>query len=435
MKNKIAIVGRPNVGKSSLFNRIIGSRVSITDDMPGVTRDRIYATSSWSGFDFSLIDTGGIELSDAPFLTEIKAQVDIAIDDADLIIMVCDSKNGVTDDDFYIAKLLYKVDKPVLLAVNKIDDHAHLDSIYDFYSLGLGEPIAISSHHGIGIGDLLDKIVSSLPKKINNTENEDILKFSLIGRPNVGKSSLVNSILNEDRVIVSDIEGTTRDSIDSLFYYDKVPYIVIDTAGLRRRGKVYENAEKYSVIRAMDAIERSDIVLLVLDAEKGILEQDKHVFGYAKDANKGLLIVVNKWDLIKKNDKTMNEWITKIKDNFRFIDYALITFVSALDRKRIHTIFPLLNQIYENYTKRVSTSVLNQIIADATSFNPPGMTMRGRPKFYYITQVGIKPPTFIIFVNDPNIIHFSYQRYIENQLRKTFDFSGTSIKIIYRKRD
>lgn len=434
MKPKIAIVGRPNVGKSSLFNRIIGQRISITDDMPGVTRDRIYGVSSWNGFEFSLIDTGGIELKDAPFLKEIKAQVDIAIDEADLIIFLCD-KQGVTDDDLYISKLLYKVNKPIILAVNKIDDISHFDNIYDFYQLGFGDPLAISCQHGIGIGDLLDKIVELVPKKYEKEIDENILKFCVLGRTNVGKSSLVNAILNEERVIVSDIAGTTRDSINSLFYYNNEPYIIIDTAGLRKRGKVYENAEKYSVLRALDSLEKADIALLVLDANDDILELDKNVFGYAYDYNKACIIVVNKWDLINKDSKTMDKWIKKIRDNFKYLDYAPIVFVSALEKKRINTIFNHVKKIYNNYTKRITTSALNAIVDDATLYNPPGMTTKGRPKFYYATQVSIKPPTFVFFVNNPELIHFSYTRYLENQLRQTFDYTGTPIKIIYRKRE
>jgi len=434
MLPKVAIVGRPNVGKSTLFNRIIGARLSITDDQPGVTRDRIYAKASWLSKDFFLIDTGGIELGDAPFLTEIKMQAEIAMDEADVIVFVVDCRSGVTNDDSYIAKLLYKTNKPVILAVNKVDDQKFKENIYEFYSLGFDEPIAISSNHGIGVGDLLDRILAVVPKSTSN-EKDDAIKFSLIGRPNVGKSSLTNALLNDNRVIVSDVPGTTRDSIDTRFKaYDK-EYVVIDTAGLRKRGKIYENIEKYSVLRSVDAIGRSDVVLLVLDASTGIIDQDTHVGQYIEEYNRACIIVVNKWDLINKDSKTMKKWEDDVRSTYKYLDYAPIVFLSALENKRVHTLFPAINQAFEAYHKRISTSVLNDVIQDAILTFPPSSFNGGVIKIYYASQVGVEPPTFAIFVNEPKYLHFSYYRYLENQLRKSFDFFATPIKLEFRKRD
>ncbi len=434
MLPKVAIVGRPNVGKSTLFNRIIGARLSITDDQPGVTRDRIYAKASWLSKDFFLIDTGGIELGDAPFLTEIKMQAEIAMDEADVIVFVVDCRSGVTNDDSYIAKLLYKTNKPVILAVNKVDDQKFKENIYEFYSLGFDDPIAISSNHGIGVGDLLDRILAAVPKSTSN-EKDDAIKFSLIGRPNVGKSSLTNALLNDNRVIVSDVPGTTRDSIDTRFKaYDK-EYVVIDTAGLRKRGKIYENIEKYSVLRSVDAIGRSDVVLLVLDASTGIIDQDTHVGQYIEEYNRACIIVVNKWDLINKDSKTMKKWEDDVRSTYKYLDYAPIVFLSALENKRVHTLFPAINQAFEAYHKRISTSVLNDVIQDAILTFPPSSFNGGVIKIYYASQVGVEPPTFAIFVNEPKYLHFSYYRYLENQLRKSFDFFATPIKLEFRKRD
>lgn len=434
MLPKVAIVGRPNVGKSTLFNRIIGARLSITDDQPGVTRDRIYAKASWLSKEFFLIDTGGIELGDAPFLTEIKMQAEIAMDEADVIVFVVDCRSGVTNDDLYIAKLLYKTNKPVILAVNKVDDQKFKENVYEFYSLGFDEPVAISSNHGIGVGDLLDRILASVPKSTSN-EKDDSIKFSLIGRPNVGKSSLTNALLNDNRVIVSDVPGTTRDSIDTRFKaYDK-EYVVIDTAGLRKRGKIYENIEKYSVLRSVDAIGRSDVVLLVLDASTGIIDQDTHVGQYIEEYNRACIIVVNKWDLIEKDSKTMKKWEDDVRSTYKYLDYAPIVFLSALENKRVHTLFPAINQAFEAYHKRISTSVLNDVIQDAILTFPPSSFNGGVIKIYYASQVGVEPPTFAIFVNEPKYLHFSYYRYLENQLRKNFDFFATPIKLEFRKRD
>lgn len=434
MLPKVAIVGRPNVGKSTLFNRIIGERLSITDDQPGVTRDRIYSKASWLSKEFFVIDTGGIEISDAPFQTEIKAQAEIAMEEADVIVFVVDCRSGVTDDDTFIAKLLYKTKKPVLLAVNKVDDQKFKENVYEFYSLGFGDPIPLSSSHGIGVGNLLDSVINHFPiEKIE--ENDDAIKFCLIGRPNVGKSSLTNTLLNDNRVIVSDIAGTTRDTIDTRFKANGREYVVIDTAGLRKRGKIYENVEKYSVIRSVDAIGRSDVVLLVLDASTGMIDQDMHVGQYIEEYNKPCIIVVNKWDLIEKNSKTMQEWTDDIRSNFKYLSHAPIVFLSAKENKRVHTLFPSIIEAYEAYHRRIQTSTLNDVIADAVAMFPPSEFNGGKIRIYYTSQVGVEPPTFAVFVNEPKYLHFSYYRYLENQIRKNFDFFATPIKLEFRKRD
>lgn len=434
MLPKIAIVGRPNVGKSTLFNRIIGQRLSITDDQPGVTRDRIYSKATWMTKEFFLIDTGGIEISDAPFQTEIKAQAEIAMEEADVIILVVDCRSGITDDDTYIAKILYRTNKPVLLAVNKVDDQKFKENIYEFYSLGFGDPIALSSSHGIGVGNLLDEAINHFPKEMLE-EKDDAIRFCLIGRPNVGKSSLTNTLLNDNRVIVSDIAGTTRDTIDTRFKANGQEYVVIDTAGLRKRGKIYENVEKYSVIRSVDAIGRSDVVLLVLDASTGMIDQDMHVGQYIEEFNKPCIIVVNKWDLVTKDSKTMQKWTDDIRTNFKYLDHAPIVFLSAKENKRVHTLFPSIIEAYEAYHRRIQTSVLNDVIADAALMFPPSEFNGGKLKLYYASQVGVEPPTFAIFVNEPKYLHFSYYRYLENQIRKNFDFFATPIKLEFRKRD
>jgi ribosome-associated GTPase EngA len=434
MLPKVAIVGRPNVGKSTLFNRLIGERLSITDDQPGVTRDRIYAKGSWLSKEFFLIDTGGIELGDAPFLTEIKAQAEIAMEEADVIVFLTDCRSGVTSDDSYIAKLLYQTNKPVILAVNKVDDQKFKDNIYEFYALGFGDPIPLSSSHGIGTGNLLDQIIANFPMK-NLKEEDTAIKFSLVGRPNVGKSSLTNCLLNDNRVIVSPIAGTTRDTIDTRFKANNQEFVVIDTAGLKKRGKIYENLDKYSAIRSIDAIGRSDIVLLVLDADTGILEQDTHVGQFIEEYNRPCIIVVNKWDLVEKDSNTMQEFTEDVRMKFKYLSHAPIVFLSALDHKRVHTLFPAILQAYEANQRRISTSVLNDVITDAVAMFPPSEFNGGKIKFYYSSQVGINPPTFAFFVNEPRYLHFSYQRYLENQIRKNFDFFGTPIKFEFRKRD
>lgn len=433
MSFTVAIVGRPNVGKSSLFNRLIGQNLSITDDVPGVTRDRLYGSGLWLTKKFNVIDTGGIDVVDMPFLAQIKEQAQIAIDEADVILFVADSKTGVTDADMYISKILYDTNKPVVLAVNKVDDVNQMANIYEFYSLGFEDPIAISSHHGIGIGDLLDKIISYMDNDSAKVD-DDSISFSIIGRPNVGKSSLTNAILNENRVIVSDIEGTTRDAIDTPFTYKKNKYVVIDTAGIKKRGKIYEDLDKYSLLRAMRGIERSDVSLLVIDANEGIIETDKTVAGYAIDQKKAMIIVVNKWDLVEKDDRTMKRFEDKIREEFKFLDYAPIVFLSAKDHKRVHTLFPIIDQVYNNYHKQIKTSVLNEIIQDAVSITPPAIFNRGQASFGYSVQVGSKPPTFALYVNNPNYVHFSYLRYLNNQIRASIDFSGTPIELVLRRR-
>lgn len=434
MAGVVAIVGRANVGKSTIFNRIVGERVSIVEDVAGVTRDRIYATAIWLTKEFRLIDTGGIELKDASFTTQIKMQAEIAIEEADLIIFVVNGREGVTQEDEYVARLLQKTKKPILLAVNKIDDNAFINDIYDFYSLGIGDPIPVSGSHGIGIGDLLDEII----KKLDFTEeefDEDEIRFSIIGRPNVGKSSLTNAILGEERVIVSNIEGTTRDAIDTAFEKDGQKYRVIDTAGMRKKGKVYENVEKYSILRALSSIEKSDVIVVVIDGDRGVIEQDKHVAGYAHEAGKGVILVVNKWDLVDKDDKTMQKKEKELRSQFKYLDYARIIFLSAKTHQRVQQLFPLIQESFTNSHKRVQTSVLNDVLVDAQAINPTTTFNGGRLKIFYANQVSICPPTFILFVNDPQYLHFSYKRYLENRLREAFGFEGTPIHIICRKRD
>lgn len=430
----VAIVGRPNVGKSSLFNRILGERLSITDDVAGVTRDRIYAQAEWLTKRFSIIDTGGIDIGDAPFLTQIKHQAEIAMDEATVIIFVVDGLVGLTDSDYYIAKQLYKTEKPVVVAVNKIDDLVHAHNAYEFYSLGFQDPIAISSHHGIGVGDLLDKVLSYMTTEDKPAE-KGVISFAVIGRPNVGKSSLVNAIIGEERVIVSDISGTTTDAIDTSFIKDKQKYTVIDTAGIKKRGKVYENLDKYSVLRALTALERADVALLVLDGEAGIQEQDGHVAGYIMEYKRACIIVVNKWDLVEKDSKTMKKFEEKIREEFKFLTYAPIVFLSAKENQRVHTLFPVLQSVYENFTKELSTKLINDTLIDAVLMNPPSVFNQGKAKFNYATQTDIKPPTITMFVNEPKYIHFSYERYLQNQFRSVFDLTGSPLKFVFRKKE
>lgn len=430
----VAIVGRPNVGKSSLFNRLAGDKLAITDDMSGVTRDRLYSKCEWLDQEFSLIDTGGIELTNLPFMEEIRAQATLAIDEADVIILVVDGRVGLTIDDQNVMNILHKANKPVLVAANKIDDIKFIDNIYDFYNMGVTEIYPVSAIHGAGIGDLLDALIKYLPKKSEKSYN-GTLEFCLIGQPNVGKSSLTNAILGTDRVIVSDIPGTTRDAIDTPFTRDGENYVVIDTAGIRKQGKIYENAEKYSVLRAIKAIERSSVVLFLLDGTKEIEEQDKRIAGYAAEYQKAVIIVVNKWDAVDKNDKSMNEYIKKIRSHFLFLSYAPIVFVSALKNERIHTLFEQIKIVYENYNCWFITNVVNDVILDANLLNQAPEIHGVRLKIYYATQVSVAPPTFVFFVNDPNAMHFSYQRYLENKLRESFMLDGSPVKIILRKKE
>ncbi len=433
IKGVVAIVGRPNVGKSTIFNRILGERVSIVEDTPGVTRDRIYGKGTWLTQDFRIIDTGGIQLENQPFQEEIKAQVEIAIEEADVILFIVNGRDGVTGDDEFIARMLRRSGKPVVLAVNKIDDATLQGNIYEFYALGLSEPIAVSGSHGIGIGDVMDALVEAFPEK-QQSELEGI-RFAVIGRPNVGKSSLVNALLKEERVIVSDIEGTTRDAIDTPFEQDGKHYVVVDTAGIRKRGKVYENIEKYSVLRAMSAIERCDVVLFVIDGESGIREQDKHVAGYAHEAGKPIIIVYNKWDAVEKDEKTMNRVTEQIRTQFVYLSYAPILFVSAKTHQRVNTLLPMIEDVYHYSQLRIATNVLNEVVMDAQLTTPAPTHNGQRLKILYASQVAVAPPTFVLFVNDPQLLHFSYRRYIENRLRDAFGFDGSPIRIIARSKD
>lgn len=431
----VAIVGRPNVGKSTIFNRIIGERVAIVEDKPGITRDRIYGTGDWNGRTFSVIDTGGIEIDgEDAIIRSIRAQAEMAIEESDVIVFMVDGKAGLTPSDSEVAELLYRTHKPVVLAVNKVDNLQRIDNIYEFYSLGFGDPIAISGSHGLGMGDLLDVVVEKLPEGQEEEYGEDVIKVALIGRPNVGKSSLVNAMLGEDRVIVSEIAGTTRDAIDTPFEKDGQKYVLIDTAGMRKRGKVYEAAEKYSVMRAIKAIERADVVLIVLNVEEGIIEQDKHIAGYAHEAGKASIFVVNKWDAVEKDTHTMQQFKQKIRDHFLFMSYAPITFVSAKTKQRLQTILPMVNAVAEQHSMRIKTHVLNEVIADAVAITSPPSDKGKRLRINYITQVAVKPPTFILFVNEPELLHFSYARYLDNKIRDAFQFEGTPIRLIARKK-
>lgn len=434
-KSKVAIVGRPNVGKSTIFNRIIGERLSIVEDKPGVTRDRIYGSAEWLGKEFSLIDTGGITLEDLPMDLAIKSQAEIAMEEADVIIFLVDIRDGVTALDEDIAQMLYRSNKPVVLALNKADNPEQRADQYEFYALGLDEPYPISGTHGLGIGDLLDKVVSHFTEDDLDIYDDSTIRFSLIGRPNVGKSSLVNKILGEERVIVSEVEGTTRDATDTPFVdEDGQEFVIIDTAGIRKRGKVYENTEKYSVLRALSAIERSDVVLAVINAEEGIREQDSRVFSYAHDEGKSLIILVNKWDTVEKDTNTMRDFELDIRMRFKFLDYAPILFVSAETGERLHRLPELIKSVYESRMQRVQSSILNDVLMDALAMNPAPRVNNKRLKVFYMTQVAVGPPTFVVFVNDTDLLHFSYRRFLENQLRENFDFKGTPIKIIARHR-
>lgn len=428
----VAIVGSPNVGKSTIFNRIIGDKRAIVDDEAGITRDRLYGTANWLGKSFTLIDTGGIEIANRPFQEQIRMQANIAIEEADIILFVVDGKVGVTSDDHMVAKLLRKIKKPILLLVNKIDEGLQAANASEFYSLGLGEPIPVSGSHGVGIGDVLNRIIDKIEDH-KDEASEDTITFCLIGRPNVGKSSLTNAILSQERVIVSDISGTTRDSIDTPFNKDGVNYVVIDTAGLKKKGKIYEAIDKYSAIRALKAIERSEIVLLVLDGKTGITEQDKHVIQYATDLHKAIIIVVNKWDLVDKDTNTMSSYEKLIRNEYKFLDYAPIVFLSALTKRRINILFESLLLVHEAYHTRIQTSILNNVIQEAQVMNQAPDFNGGRLKIYYATQVLTAPPTISLVVNDPEFMHFSYQRYLENRLRETFNFEGTPIKISLKK--
>ncbi len=431
----IAIVGRANVGKSTIFNRIIGDNLAIVEDKPGITRDRLYGRSEWNGLPFNIIDTGGIEVFESDeLLKSVRVQAELAIEEADVIIFITDAKIGVTSDDEEVAKLLYRSKKPIILAVNKVDNIQMHNEIYEFYQLGFGEPIAISGAHGTGVGDLLDAAVLLFPEIGEDEYGEDVIKVALIGRPNVGKSSLVNALLGEERVIVSNVAGTTRDAIDTPFEYEGQKYVLIDTAGMRKRGKVYENTEKYSVMRALKAIERADVVLVVINGEEGIIEQDKHIAGYSHEAGKAAIFVVNKWDIVEKDEKTLQKFSQTIKDHFLFMTYAPHVFVSALTKQRIHKILPVVNLVSEQHNMRIATHILNDVLMDAVAINLPPTDKGKRMKLNYATQVAVKPPTFVLFVNDPELMHFSYERYLENKVRAAFTFEGTPVRFVVRKK-
>ncbi len=432
-KPVVALVGRPNVGKSTIFNKLVRKKLSIIEDTPGVTRDRVYGSVSYYDYKFHLIDTGGIEVGNAAFNNEIKIQASLAIDEADIVLFVVDGKDGLTRDDFLVRDMLLKIADKVIVVINKCDSKKIKETEYDFYELGFNNYIKVSGEQGYGISELLDTITENFPK-FEEDPDDDTVKFSIIGRPNVGKSSLVNAILNEERVIVSNIAGTTRDAIDTPFNYNGNKYVVIDTAGMRKKGKVYENIEKYSLLRSLKAIDRSDVCVLVINAEEGIIEHDKHIAGYAIEAGKAIVIVVNKWDLIEDKDSAIKKWKKDIEADFAFMSYAKVVFLSAKTKKRIHTLMPEVLNAYENSKKEISTSLLNRVITDAYELNLPPSYKGKRLKIYFSTQVKSKPPTFNIQVNSKGLIHFSYERYLENKIRESFDFSGTPIVINFKNK-
>ncbi|MBQ4383678.1 MAG: ribosome biogenesis GTPase Der [Firmicutes bacterium] len=435
MKPIVAVVGRPNVGKSTLFNKLAGRRVSIVKDTPGVTRDRIYADASWLDKDYLVVDTGGIEPDTSDILLQsMRSQAQLAIDTADVIIFVTDAKSGMTDADVEVANMLRKSHKPVVVAVNKLDNMLDITAMYEFYSLGLGDPMPISAEQGQGIGDLLDEVVKYFPEKAEGEEESELLKLAVIGKPNVGKSSLINKLLGEDRVIVSDIAGTTRDSIDAVVTNRGRQYLFIDTAGIRRQSRVNEDIERVSVIRAVASVERCDIAIVMIDAETGVTEQDAKIAGLAHEKGKGLVLAVNKWDAIEKDDKTIYKFSRQLDETLSFIPYAEKVFISAKTGLRIDKLFDSIQQTEESQNKRVPTGVLNDVLYEAMSLNQPPSDKGRRLKIYYMTQIGVKPPTFVIFVNDKKLMHYSYTRYIENQIRENFGFSGTPLQFIIRER-
>ncbi len=429
----VALVGRPNVGKSTLFNKLAGKRISIIDDTPGVTRDRIYADVNYNNYKFHLIDTGGIDVSKELFNDEIKVQAELAIDEADIIVFIVDGKEELNQNDFVIRDMLKKSGKDVIVAVNKIDNNKRDENIYNFYELGFGEVLGISAEHNKGIIELLDCITTDFKELPEEEENNDIVKFAIIGRPNVGKSSLLNAILNEEKAIVSNVAGTTRDAVDTPFVYEKEDYVAIDTAGIRKSGKVYEQLEKYSVLRSMKAIERCNVCVLVINAEEGIIEHDKHIASYALEAGKPMVLVVNKWDTVKdKND--MTSFTKLVRNEFQFLSYVPIVFLSALTKKRIHTLMPEIKKVYENSRKEIKTSILNDVIRDAVMLNAPPSYKGKRLKIYFVNQSGTMPPKFTFNVNSKNLVHFSYERYLENKLRENFDLEGTPIIIQFKNK-
>ena len=428
----VAIVGRPNVGKSTLFNKIAGSRIAIIEDVPGVTRDRLYEEVSYLNKPFYLVDTGGIDLGDEKFNDEIKMQAEIAINEADVVIFVVDAKDGITSNDLVVRDILRKSNKKIIVAINKMDNKDSYDNIYDFYELGFDNYIPISAIHNTGYIELMDEVTSGFRTKEENDE-DDRLKITIIGRPNVGKSSLTNAILNENRVVVSDVAGTTRDSINTVFKYHDEEFVLIDTAGMRKKGKVYESVEKYSLFRSMNSIDKSDICLLVIDAEDGIKEHDKHIAGYAIERGKGLIIVVNKWDAVE--NANISEFKKLVRSEFQFATYAPVVFLSALTKKRIHTLMPEVLKVKENISREIKTSVLNEVIEDAYSLNPAPSYKGKRLKIYFVSQTGVKPPKFTFRVNSKGLVHFSYERYLENKLRENFELEGTPIVLQFKNRN
>ena len=432
----VAVIGRPNVGKSTLFNTLAGERISIVKDFPGVTRDRIYADVEWLNNKFTLIDTGGIEPdSDDKMLKYMRAQAEIAIETADVIMFLTDVRQGVVDSDYKVADMLRRSGKPVVLVVNKVDNFdKFMPDVYEFYNLGIGDPHPISSTSKLGLGDMLDEVIAHFPDKFANEEEDELPKIAIVGKPNAGKSSIINKLLGEERVIVSDVAGTTRDAIDTKVTYNGNNYIFIDTAGLRRKSKIKEEIERFSIIRTVSAVERCDVCVLVIDATEGITEQDAKIVGIAHDRGKGIVIAVNKWDAIEKNDKTTLKFEKDIRDVLSFMSYAQIVFISAKTGQRLPKLFETIEMVIENNSMRVATGVLNEIISEACAMKQPPSDKGKRLKIYYSTQASVKPPTFIIFVNDKELMHFSYLRYLENQIRETFGFKGTSLKFIIRQR-
>lgn len=432
----VAIVGRPNVGKSTLFNTLAGERISIVKDTPGVTRDRIYADVSWLDYNFTMIDTGGIEPESGDIiLSQMREQAQIAIDTADVIMFIVDVRQGLQDADSKVADMLRRSHKPVVLVVNKVDSFEKFQAdVYEFYNLGIGDPFPVSATEKTGLGDMLDEVVKYFPESAKEEVEDERPKIAIIGKPNVGKSSLVNKLAQEDRVIVSNIAGTTRDAIDTVIKYNKQEYVFIDTAGIRRKSKVTEDIERYSIIRAVAAVERADVVILVIDATEGVTEQDAKIAGIAHDRGKGIIIAVNKWDAIEKNNDTVKEHTQDIRDVLSFMPYAEILFISAKSGQRLHKIFEMIDIVIENNSMRVATGVLNEIVTEAVAMQQPPTDKGKRLKIYYVTQVSVKPPTFVIFVNDKNLMHFSYTRYLENRIRDTFGFRGTALKFITRER-
>ncbi|MGN0406386.1 MAG: ribosome biogenesis GTPase Der [Bariatricus sp.] len=435
-KPVVAIVGRPNVGKSTLFNALAGEKIAIVKDTPGVTRDRIYAEVNWLDKDFTLIDTGGIEPESRDvILSQMREQAQIAIDTADVILFMTDVKQGLVDADSKVADMLRRSHKPVILVVNKVDNFQKMmPDVYEFYNLGIGDPIPISAAERIGIGDMLDKVLEHFPEGSTEEEEDERPRIAIVGKPNVGKSSIINKLIGEDRVIVSDIAGTTRDAIDTDIVHNGREYVFIDTAGLRRKNKIKEELERYSIIRTVTAVERADVVLIVIDAVEGVTEQDAKIAGIAHDRGKGVIIVVNKWDAIEKNDKTVKEYEQKIRQVLSFMPYAEIMYVSAKTGQRLPKLFDMIDMVIENQTLRIATGVLNEIMTEAVALQQPPSDKGKRLKLYYITQVAVKPPTFVIFVNDKELMHFSYTRYLENRIREAFGFKGTSLKFFIRER-